>query len=125
VHDVLFTLSTQSGEMLAGTQGGMRDSVRIGGLAVGTAAFLAGMTLSGGVPAQPAPMPLLTDTAQYCAQLSVEVEAERKALISPAPPEVEQLAQEGRRLCALGEIRGGIVRLRRAIVLLHEVSQRS
>lgn len=125
MHDVLFTLSTQSGEMLAGTQGGMRDSVRIGGLAVGTAAFLAGMTLSGGVPAQPAPMPLLTDTAQYCAQLSVEVEAERKALISPAPPEVEQLAQEGRRLCALGEIRGGIVRLRRAIVLLHEVSQRS
>lgn len=96
------------------------------GLAAGTAAILAGELLiaAPGI-AQQAPMPLLTDTPAYCAQLSNLVEAGQRSLISPAPPEIEQLAEEGRRLCALGEVRAGVARLRQAVVLLRQVSGQS
>jgi len=67
-------------------------------------------------------MKLLTDTEHYCAELSADVEAFRQSLIDPASPAVEELAQEGRRLCAQGEVRGGVMRLRRAMVLLRAAS---
>jgi hypothetical protein len=98
---------------------------RIGGLAAGAATLFIPLAIGVEAPAQTAPMPLLTDTPQYCVELSNEVEEDRQALVSPAPAEVEQLAEQGRRLCALGEVRGGIARLRRAVVLLREVSGRS
>ncbi|HTU52858.1 MAG TPA: hypothetical protein VMF62_02690 [Acetobacteraceae bacterium] len=107
----------------------MWGAQRIGGLAVGAATLFIplaiGIDSQAQTPAQIPAMPLLTDTPQYCVELSNEVEEDRQALVSPAPPEVEQLAEEGRRLCALGEVRGGIARLRRAVVLLHEISGRS
>ncbi len=100
----------------------MRGAHRIRILGAAAAMPLIALMLAPHTIAQPAPMPLLTDTPQYCAELSDEVEEVRQSLVSPAPPEVEQLAEEGRRLCAMGEIRGGIVRLRRAMVLLREIS---
>ncbi len=103
----------------------MRGAHRIAGLAAGAATLLVGLAVVTNASAQEAPMPVLTDTPQYCVELSAEVEEERQALLSPAPAEVEALAQEGRQLCAMGQIRGGIVRLRRAMVLLHEASGRS
>ncbi|HUC16655.1 MAG TPA: hypothetical protein VMA37_03090 [Acetobacteraceae bacterium] len=103
----------------------MRGAHRIRILGAAAAMPLITLMLAPHTVAQPAPMPLLTDTPQYCVELSDEVEEVRQSLVSPAPPEVEQLAEEGRRLCAMGEIRGGIVRLRRAMVLLHEISGQS
>jgi hypothetical protein len=111
----------------------MRDTHRIGVLAAGAATLLAGLVAVTDAPAQDSPqnspqnspMSVLTDTQQYCVELSAEVEEERQALLSPAPAEVEALAQEGRHLCAMGEIRGGIDRLRRAVVLLHLASGHS
>jgi len=103
----------------------MWGAQRIGGLAVGAATLLIPLAIGIDAPAQTAPMPLLTDTPQYCVELSDEVEEDRRALVSPAPPEVEELAEEGRRLCAIGEVRGGIARLRRAMVVLRQISGRS
>jgi len=104
----------------------MRGAHRIGALAAGAATLLlVGLVVVTDAPAQTAPMPVLTDTPQYCVELSAEVEEERQALVSPAPAEVEELAEEGRQLCAMGETRGGIDRLRRAMVLLHKASGRS
>lgn len=73
-------------------------------------------------PAPPAgatgPMRVTTDTPEYCVELSERVtHAER----TPAPqhsPEVDQLAAEGQHMCAIGLIRGGLLRLRRAWMLL-------
>ncbi|MDA8050207.1 MAG: hypothetical protein M0002_09410 [Rhodospirillales bacterium] len=103
----------------------MGNGFRFGGLA-GTAVFLlAGLTLTPPGRTQPAAMKLLTDTPHYCAELSAEVEAARQALVNPAPAAVEKLAREGRQLCALGEVRAGIIRLRRAIVVVRQSSGRS
>lgn len=65
-------------------------------------------------------MQLLTDTPHYCAELFTEIEATEQTLLQPAPPAVARLAIEGQQLCALGEVRGGVIRLRRAMVLLHK-----
>jgi hypothetical protein len=55
-----------------------------------------------------------TDTAQYCAQLQKQV-TDRHSTI----PDVQHLLDSGTDMCAKGEIRGGIRRLRHALVILH------
>jgi hypothetical protein len=55
-----------------------------------------------------------TDTPQYCTQLAKQV-TDRHSLI----PDVLRLLAEGRDMCDRGETRGGIRRLRRALVILH------
>ena len=83
-------------------------------LALGTAA-----ALSQSAPPAPAGGPALvtTDTPEYCDTLAERVaRAER---IRPNPPrQVEELAEEGHRMCATGLVRGGLVRLRRALLML-------
>ncbi len=84
-------------------------------------ALLAGFGLCAGVVApcvihaayaQQAPMAVLTDTVEYCDQLQVRLNA------CPAhPPDVVKLVKEGRQMCDHGEIRAGIARLRRAIMI--------
>ena len=62
-------------------------------------------------------MQVTTDTPEYCLQLAAEVAEARRA--APAtPPRVGLLAQEGERMCGNGMVRGGILRLRRALLLL-------
>lgn len=94
-----------------------------------------GTMVSRGQPASPpgppagatGPMRVTTDTPEYCVELSERViHAERAApaagaMTAPAPPhqtEVDQLAAEGQHMCAVGLIRGGLLRLRRALMLL-------
>ncbi len=62
---------------------------------------------------------LTTDTPAYCAQLARQV-AERRSAIA----DVQRLLSEGREMCDRGATRGGIRRLRRALVLLHHRSVR-
>ena len=61
---------------------------------------------------QMAPMPVLTDTAEYCDQLQARVNN-----CAVHPTEVKTLVREGRQMCDHGEIRGGIARLRRALMI--------
>ena len=57
---------------------------------------------------------LTTDTPQYCAQLAKQVADHHSAI-----PDVQHLLSEGHDMCDRGQIRGGIRRLRRALVILH------
>jgi hypothetical protein len=57
---------------------------------------------------------LTTDTLQYCAQLAKQV-TDRHSTI----PDVQRLLADGTDMCGRGQIRGGIRRLRRALVILH------
>lgn len=54
---------------------------------------------------------LTTESAAYCSQLAARVAAQPGAGREPA----RRLAQEGRRLCAEGQVRTGIAKLRRAL----------
>lgn len=66
---------------------------------------------------QPAPLIVTTDTPQYCLHLLDEVSELMRLAPSP-PPEVSSLSTEGQRMCGEGQTRGGIMRLRRALLLL-------
>jgi hypothetical protein len=61
---------------------------------------------------QEKPMVITSDTVQYCNELQL-----RLARTSQAGPEVQALVADGRKLCDHGEVRGGIARLRRALVM--------
>jgi hypothetical protein len=67
--------------------------------------------------AQPA-TEITTDTLQYCNRLAGEV-----ARTPSPPPQARDLMAEGERLCSDGHIRGGIIRLRRAMILVHEADR--
>ena len=70
---------------------------------------------------QPLPQRVITDTPQYCLKLLDQVSALLRT--SPPPPqEVTSLSSEGQRMCDQGQTRGGIMRLRRALVLLRNES---
>ncbi len=59
-----------------------------------------------------------TDTPEYCLQLLDRVS--EMVRLSPAPPpqDVTQLSSEGQKMCDRGQTRGGILRLRRALMLM-------
>ncbi len=59
-----------------------------------------------------APLTVTTDTRAYCAALARRVSA-RDGLSE----EARRLAADGRAMCDEGRVRGGIVRLRRALML--------
>jgi len=59
-------------------------------------------------------IPLNTDTPAYCTQLARQVAEHHSGLL-----DVQRLLGEGREMCEHGQIRGGIRRLRRALVILH------
>ena len=86
------------------------------------ALLLVGAAHAGTVRAQqpreaPEVLRVITGTKEYCDQLSTRVVALRRQRTSKLT-EADLLAGEGDRLCASGQIRPGIMRLRRAIMLL-------
>jgi len=64
-----------------------------------------------------APMEVTTDTPAYCSQLSRRVSALEMSG-RPASAEVHLLIDAGRRMCRHGQVLGGILRLRQALVLM-------
>ena len=72
--------------------------------------------------AQSAPLEVITDTPAYCQHLSSQV-GERVKTLTPPPPEVVRLSDEGEKLCDEGQVRGGIQRLRRAWLLINHPEQ--
>lgn len=68
--------------------------------------------------ATPAPMVVTTDTIAYCLTLAGQISA--KGEHGGLPREVRDLQAQGRDLCAEGHVRGGINRLRRALMVLQD-----
>jgi hypothetical protein len=65
---------------------------------------------------QSTPMEVTTDTVEYCDQLVAT--ALRQETRQPVPQEARLLSEEGRQMCDQGKVRGGILRLRRALLLM-------
>ncbi|MBV9735215.1 MAG: hypothetical protein JO209_04850 [Acidisphaera sp.] len=78
----------------------------------------------GGAGGQMAPAQITTDTPDYCVQLHEQVGREVRAAPLPPPPDVGLLSDQGQHMCDQGQVRGGIARLRRALVLMHQVEPR-
>lgn len=121
-HDGLFIPLPPTRQTRSVNQAFMGGLLRIAGFGGSAAVLVGGLIVTPPGHTQTQPMQLLTDTPHYCAELFAEVEATRQALLEPAPPAVERLALEGQQLCSLGEVQGGVIRLRRAMVLLHKSS---
>lgn len=69
--------------------------------------------------AQERPDPVVTsDSAEYCGALIDRIGHLARASDGPLPSEAAALSQEGERMCGHGQTRGGILRLRRAILML-------
>jgi hypothetical protein len=66
----------------------------------------------------PVPFEVTTDTPEYCIYLQDRVQSQVQLTSSPPPPEVADLSAEGHKMCEHGQTRGGIMRLRRALLLL-------
>jgi len=98
----------------------MTSSARISGLAGVLACAGVGVALLAAVPVagQPPPQRIITDTPEYCLQLLDRVSEMVRVASIPPPEEVSLLSSEGQRMCDQGQTRGGIVRLRRALMLL-------
>jgi hypothetical protein len=86
----------------------------LAGLLVSVSAWVALSSVSG----QPAPQQVTTDTPQYCLVLLDRVSNLVRDLSAPPPQEVTNLSAAGQQMCDQGQTRGGIMRLREALVLL-------
>jgi hypothetical protein len=70
------------------------------------------------VAGQPAPQRVTSDTPEYCLRLLDRVSDLVRVATPPPPQEVASLSSEGQRMCDQGHTRGGILRLRRALMLM-------
>ena len=61
---------------------------------------------------------ITSDTLAYCQSLRQQVNGLMVRDAGPVSAEVMRLRAEGRRMCAAGEVRGGVLRLRGAVLLL-------
>ncbi|HUB16711.1 MAG TPA: hypothetical protein VMB34_32555 [Acetobacteraceae bacterium] len=75
------------------------------------------------VSGQSPPQQVTTDTPEYCLKLLDRVSALARDSLHP-PQEAADLSTEGQRMCDQGQTRGGILRLRRALVLLRQTTGR-
>ena len=60
-----------------------------------------------------------TDTPDYGNQLYSQASAEARKTPVALASEVDSLVERGKQMCHAGQIRGGIIRLRRALMLMH------
>jgi hypothetical protein len=71
-------------------------------------------------PAQTSPMVVTTDTPEYCLHLLDRISELVRIATLPVPREVTDLTTEGHRMCAHGQTRGGIMRLRSALMMMEK-----
>jgi len=70
---------------------------------------------------QQTPMEVTSDTQEYCRKLADRVHALVRVAPGKEPQEVSVLSVEGEKMCDHGQTRGGIMRLRQAILIMqHE-----
>jgi hypothetical protein len=65
-------------------------------------------------------MEVTSDTPEYCLHLLDRVSQLVGLAAAPVPRDVTDLTSEGRRMCALGQTRGGIMRLRSALMIMEK-----
>ncbi len=68
------------------------------------------------------PVRVTTDTMEYCLHLADVVGTMTRAADKQPPSDVRDLSSEGRRMCDEGQVRGGILRLRQAVTIMHQLS---
>jgi hypothetical protein len=66
------------------------------------------------------PMAVTTDTPEYCLQLLDRVSERVRTTMIPIPRQVTDLTSEGQRMCANGQTRSGIMRLRSALMMIEK-----
>lgn len=66
------------------------------------------------------PMQVTSDTPEYCLRLLDRVSEMVRLSTLPVPREVTDLTTEGHRMCAHGQTRPGIMRLRMALMKLEK-----
>lgn len=66
------------------------------------------------------PMEITSDTPVYCLHLLDRVSDLVRLAATPVPRDVTDLATEGQRMCAIGQTRSGIMRLRRALGIMEK-----
>jgi len=65
------------------------------------------------------PTRVTSDSPEFCAQLADMLRQDvRTHQLAPVPDEVLMLGREGRKMCREGHIRPGILRIRRALLML-------
>src|SRR5690349_20489229 len=90
----------------------------------GAACLLAGLLVAPMLPphrtaaAQSTPLSLTTDTPEYCRHLIDLLSRKVRAAAGPLAPDVSVLSSDVRRMCDEGQVRRGILRLRRELVLM-------
>jgi hypothetical protein len=94
-----------------------------GGVLAGGVLTWAGLTLPApramaGSGQQQTPMEVTTDTPEYCHQLADRVHMLVQFASAKPPREVADLSVEGEKMCDHGQTRGGIMRLREAILMM-------
>ena len=62
--------------------------------------------------------PVTSDSTEYCDVLLNKFAGLARDAAMPPPTEAAELSEEGERMCVHGQIRGGIMRLRRALIIL-------
>jgi hypothetical protein len=70
--------------------------------------------------AQTNPMEVTSDTPEYCLQLLDRVSEMVRLASVPIPHDVTDLTTEGHRMCEHGQTRGGIMRLRSALMIMEK-----
>ncbi len=70
--------------------------------------------VAGGVTHAEDPECITSDTPAYCAKLARQMNA-----LSYMPPHARTLRAEGQAMCEHGQVRAGLARLRRAMVIVH------
>jgi hypothetical protein len=75
-----------------------------------------------GAPAgsESTPAVVTTDSSEYCQKLVDRLGQAIQSATAPPPVEVSTLSTEGQRMCNVGLTRGGILRLRRALLILEQ-----
>jgi hypothetical protein len=66
------------------------------------------------------PMEVTSDTPEYCLHLLDRVSDLVRVSTAPVPREVTDLTTEGHRMCAHGQTRSGIMRIRSALMLMEK-----
>ena len=92
----------------------LRRFIVLGAMAIGAPGGLDAQDRVG----QSSPMEVTTDTPEYCLHLLDRVSELVRIATAPVPREVTDLTTEGHRMCAHGQIRGGIMRLRSAVMIM-------
>ena len=69
---------------------------------------------------QTTPMAITTDTPEYCQKLLLRISEMVHLATAPIPREATDLTAEGRRMCDHGQTRGGIMRLRSALMVMEK-----